>query len=223
MFDIDFSKYYLKLNVEEINIKYSWYNVINDNSKFSVYDGTEETYKFFDSGNYNIDKVLFILNIALTNIYTITYDSIKNNFVFTALDPLYSFTSITIGWLLGLDNNTQYVGSFTSKYPVTMQYSDVLYLNSDIPRISDSLDNVNQNQFTQSTIICTIPILINPMDNIHYKPNLNTGDGIYLALRNFDSFNFWITSSKGNSFPVLNHDFTFTLKLEQYSYNKKLN
>lgn len=219
MFNTNFYATYYKLNLQEINLKYSWYNINEFNSKFSTSSGQVEILLRLQEGNYNVNMLLEALNSALELTYTVSYNNLKNTLIFSAKDPLYSFTCVSIGWMLGLDDGITYNGDFESLKPITMQYADVLYLHSSCPRLNDSVDNLEQDKFLQSTIIATIPITNNIYDNIHYKPHQGPNEGVYMAIKNFDALTFWITTNNG---PLkLNHDYNMTIRLEHYRYPVK--
>lgn len=210
---------YLKMNLQEICVNFSWYNVqtgIND--IFQYYSSADDTtYELnIPQGSYNVFELRDILNDLLEEEYVVSYLSGTNTYLFQALSPLNTITSVTAGQFLGLENLILYNGSFSSVKPVNMTYINTLYLHSDVARASDAFDNIENPNISHSTIVARVPIMTAPFSNINYKNELNTNEGITLALRQFDSMRFFLCDERGN-FINLSNDFNFTLRFEIYS------
>ena len=209
---------YLKLNLQEITLNYSWYSVQDGvNNLFTFHNNTSntDTAIYIPAGSYNVTDFNTFLNNKLSGSYTVTYSSSTNKYTFTSADPLNTIRSQGAGQFLGLEDNTTTTGTFTSTRPVDMTYINTVYLHSDISKINETFDNLDSKIMSGSTILARIPVDVAPFSNINYKIHTNTNDGVKLAVSQLDSIRFFFTDDKGNPLN-LTTDTTLVIRLEIY-------
>jgi hypothetical protein len=206
----------LKVNLQNLTLNHSWDNVSNRCNSF-LSNGIEKT---IPTGSPSVFVIRDQLNVILDGFYIVSYDINNNRFTFTANTPTNSITPTTSGHLFGLVNNTTYTGTFTSIYPINVQYENSIFLNADFAVAANGLDNINSQYMSSSTIIGQIPITVQPYDNIIYNSFKNTNESLELSVMNggFDCATFSITTDKGYLLDLA-YDYTFVLKIEAYSSN----
>lgn len=217
VFENKLDNQYLKLNLQEITLNRSWYNVSeeNENNTFTLYSANDNViYEItLESGSYNVNQLKDALNKLLDKEYVVSYNSITNKYTFTASNPNNYIEGGVAEQLLGLEYGVNHTGTFTSTRPVDMTSINTVYLHSDIAKVNEIFDNLNNKVMAGSTILARIPISVAPFSNINYTNYLNTNDGIKLAVKQLDSIRFFLTDERGNKLN-LTSNFTMVLKLE---------
>ena len=207
----------VKLNLQELTLNYSWYNVSeeNENNTFLLYSAVDHTEYLMtiETGSYNVTEFKNHLNVLLENEYVVSYNTSTNKYTFTASDPANKIDGSIAGQFLGLESGVEHTGSFSSTKPVDMTYIDTIYLHSDIANLNNNFDNLSSNTMSQSTILARIPITVAPFSNINYINNLNTNEGIKIAGNIIDTIRFFLTDDRGNRLNITT-DYTLVIKLE---------
>jgi len=212
----DNSKQILKINLQHAVIYREWYNIFYINNSFKV-NGT--SYVLPDS-NPSVYDLRDILNNLLASIYTVSYSLTTNKYTFTVIGGTPTFQPLTCGTFLGLKNNTVYTGSFTSEYPINMEWENALYLSMDTAHSCGSMENLQDKTVSNSGIIAHIPISSPPFDNIVYNSFRNTNESMELAVLNgIDQITFKLMTNRGRTLD-LNHNYNLVVKIESYSIEK---
>ena len=210
------SKKYLRVSLYSLTINYEWYNIMTGhNNSFEYYDGSSTTTITIPDGSYSVYQLRDELTTLLST-YTVTYNLITNKFTFTSTDGTATITPTNCGSLLGLDDGTIYTGTFSSAYPVNMQYESTIYLNCDLASSAMNLDNINSERTSTSTILDKIPISTAPFDNIiYFGTNPSTID---IALNDafLSSLRFWITTNRGRRLSDLKQPWELCLTFQIY-------
>ncbi len=202
----------LKVNLQDLQVNREWYNIQVGRNDGYILNGTPG---FLVEGNPNVYTLRDSLNTLLNPEYTVSYDISLNKYTFASQSGLETFSAVNSGSLLGLTNGVVYTGSFTSEYPVNMQYEHSLYLQADFATTANNLDNINGPSTNVSNIISRIPIKSAPFDDICFSSLKNINEALEIATYGFDTATFSLITNRGFR-PVLNHDFTFSIKLEIY-------
>jgi hypothetical protein len=106
----------------------------------------------------------------------------------------------------------RYPNTLWSDIPVLMNSDTSLYLHTDLPRRNHgAIDNLEHADFRESSILCCIPNLTPPFQNMFINPENQFV--YYLSVNKIDSFRLWVTDEYNN--PVdLKYDWTLALKVE---------
>lgn len=207
----------VKLNLHELTLNYSWYNVSveNNNNTFRFYSVVDDTEYIITipTGNYNVTQMKDFLNGILENEYVVTYDVMTNTFRFTASNPLNRLTGADASQFLGVEENDEHIGDFNSTKPVDMTYIDTIYLHSDVSSINTTFDNLSSKKMTQSSILARIPVEVAPFSNINYYSHSNHCEGIKVAGNSIDSMRFFLTDDRGNRLNITS-EYNLVLKLQ---------
>lgn len=202
----------LKVNLQDLQVNREWYNIQSGRNDAYILNGVPGT---LAEGNPNVYTLRDSLNALLNPEYVVSYDISLNKYTFASQSGLETFSAVTCGSLLGITNGRIYTGSFTSEYPVNMQYEHSLYLQADFASTANNLDNINSTETNVSNIISRIPIKSAPFDDICFSSLKNINEALEIATFGFDTACFSLVTNRGYK-PRLNHDFTFSLKIEIY-------
>lgn len=205
----------LKVNLQDLQVNREWYNIQNNRNNNFVFNGTPG---ILAEGNPNVYTLRDQLNTLLTGSYIVSYDLSLNKYTFTSTLGTETFQPINCGEFLGLTNGIVYTGSFVSEYPINLQYEHSLYLQADFATNTNNLDNISTTGVTAnvSNIIARIPISSAPFDDIQFCSYKNINEALQLTTFGFNTAIFSLVTNRGYK-PPLNHNWTFSLKIEIYS------
>lgn len=202
----------IKVNLQDLQVNREWYNIQNNRNNNFIFNGVPG---IIPEGNPSVYTLRDALNTLLNPDFVVSYDISLNKYTFASQSGLETFSAVNCGSLLGLVDGVTYTGSFSSIYPVNMQYEHSLYLQADFATCANNLDNINTNVTNVSNIIARIPITSAPFDDITFNSFKNVNEALEIATFGFDTATFSLVTNRGYK-PVLNHNFTFSLKLEIY-------
>jgi hypothetical protein len=176
------SDYTIYLNIAHVSIPYSFYNINTSNNvlKYSVLSTIYTI--IIPVGNYTVNNLLTQLKALFPSDFTITYNGINNKFSFThsAQDFVFIFDINSIQsscfGILGFSKNYQYSMNkvLTSDTMANLCPTCCLCISSTF--LTQNISSISLNN---SSILCSIPITVNPYTIISYsnslfKVNLNT-------------------------------------------------
>lgn len=202
----------LKINLQDFQVNREWYNIQNNRNNNFLLNNIAGT---IPEGNPSVYILRDLLNLILIDNYTVTYDMTVNKYIFTSKDGTQTFKPLNCSSFLGLTDNVEYIGNFMSEYPVNMQYEHSLYLQGDFATNANNLDNISNKTTTVSNIIARIPIVSAPFDEITFNSFKNINEALEIQTFGFDMATFTLITNRGYKMP-LNHDFTFSIKIEIY-------
>lgn len=205
----------MKMVVLDVCINKSWYTINSSNNEFYItVNNIETTLITITPGNYNVYSLLQYLQATLTG-WTITYSTIKNTYNFIPPNSTYGLLFFNrfceaLGFnIFDLPNGA----SFTSTRPVKIYKENAVYINSDLPKSSCSVDNLGSNiNFNNSTIICKIPLCTSPDNNVIYEAKDIETYSYILSVLDLTELSFWLTDDTNQPIYPL-YDWSITLKL----------
>lgn len=215
--------YESRLIVTEATISRSWYNVSLANNSFTVQsDDNPPVVESIRVGNYNVLDMRSALNSALRRLnpsWDVSYSRISSTYLITRPnDDVFTYT-INLGGLstlLGFENNSfvilnQQLPAIRSPNPARISQQNCVFIHCDITKSGNAvLDNsLERNMFTDSTIICKLPINAPPDDNIVYMAN-DLSNSIRLINSRVDTMRLFVTDENYKRIPLL-FDWTATL------------
>lgn len=202
----------LKINLQDLQVNREWYNIQNYRNNQFLLNGSPI---FLIEGNPSVYALRDMLNNLMTGSYVVTYDITQNKFIFNATDSVQTFQPVNCGSFLGLREDTLYVGTFESEFPINMQYEHSLYFQADFATTANNLDNICNPATNVSSILAKIPIRCAPFDDICFSSLKNINEALEIATYGFDTASFYLITDRGYR-PKLNHNYTFSIKLEIY-------
>lgn len=197
------------ISVEHVIIPYSWYN-INQYNNVLNYSISGVSYSFtISQGNYSAIQLAKYLTTNLTN-FTVSYDRIKNKFVFThSISDFIFLSTSTCFKLLGFNqtSNFSFGKILTSSNCISLIFTPCLCIYSNI----DS-DSINKSGSLQNKrLFMSVPIDVPPNSMIvHSAPNLRLNS--YTNVLSY--IEFQLCSIDGQLLDLNNLNWSMTLKLE---------
>lgn len=167
----------ISISVSAATIKLTWYNVNTNNNFFQI---NGRVYQI-PEGNYNSRTLLTALNALNITGYddlpvTVTYDSTKQHYIFSAENGLYFDTSTTFQtarFLLGLDFNSYdfYGAEVESNVVIDLTYTSMIYI---VCRELLNLSRTSMGICCASKILAAIPVTVNSMGVINITNTTRT-------------------------------------------------
>ena len=147
----------MELNILRFDMANTMYNINGNNNSFEfITNGTAVSLNI-PAGNYNIksfgNKIQSLINNA--NI-TIVYNEPQNTYTFTKLSTdtnVYKTKPITIGKLIGLNNNQEYTLNFDTGLVDLIDYNKVVIHTNDLSFYYSTVANKQNNQSIFNNVI----------------------------------------------------------------------
>jgi hypothetical protein len=156
----------------------------------------------------------WIMNyISSTNKYSFTppNDGFKYSFIFNNCGNLFGFSKYSTQWF----NNTT---GLLSDSPINMDTDTSIFLHTDLPRKhGGALQNIDDVEFKDSTILCAIPNYSCPFQNINIDVSNNFV--YYLSTSQINNMRLWLTDQNNNNINLY-YDWILALKIEYIEINE---
>ena len=203
---------YFTLNVNGFYCFNSWFNCINEfNNIFeiAIYNSDGNLYQLneyrLESGNPNVTDIKANLNLLLLNMVTVTYNKIKNKFLFKRILPI---DNNNFSMYLRIVNAEDFLGFYKTErgneillqYLINTMSSNYVNMNGDeaiIIKIAgdcvlegNTVDNFTNNIFEPSHIIFMKPIDV-PSGGLLKYDNYDGGDSFQYRLSNYEQINWY--------------------------------
>jgi len=203
---------YFTLNVNGFYCFNSWFNCINEfNNIFeiAIYNSDGNLYQLneyrLESGNPNVSDIKSNLNLLLLNMVTVTYNKIKNKFLFKRILPI---DNNNFSMYLRIVNAEDFLGFYKTErgneillqYLINTMSSNYVNMNGDeaiIIKIAgdcvlegNTVDNFTNNIFEPSHIIFMKPIDV-PSGGLLKYDNYDGGDSFQYRLSNYEQINWY--------------------------------
>lgn len=214
----------IRLSVVHLCINRSYYTV-EEGTRFvlsNVTLGTSNEYEI-RAGYYDVNTFAAYLINEILNGWSISWDPSRNTYAITPPldDNTYMFTFINSGHLFGFDdistNEFSSTSPLISTRPIMMNIDQSLYIRTNLPRHKmGGVDNLKSSTFTESDILCVVPMRFSPFDNITIDPSNQFV--YYLSVNEVHSLRLYVTDQKGVSIP-LKYDWDIALKFEFIELN----
>lgn len=223
--------HYIQLSVEHVSINRSWYSI---QEGYNTFDFTNSNGGFMrvtlPPGYYNAADLRAQLQSQIGHIFTILYDKKVNKFTFTAYDFSggvawwrFGFTVESIAQMFGFnltDSPIMTVASPTvvSSKPIKVNEDANVLIRTNLPRQRFSaIDNLNTS-FVESDILCAIPILSAPFDNITFSRNGNTNYTYNILAPTIHGVRIYVTN-EDNVFLKMPYEWTMVWSINYLPYN----
>jgi hypothetical protein len=215
------NKTQIRLSVSHWCLNRSYYTV-DEGNIFSINNlntGASSTITIAQ-GYYNVETFMTYLKNILGQRWQISWSESTNKYCFMSPNDgcTYSFTFVNkCGHLFGFNegittNPCGYAIPLFSTKPILMNVDNSLFLHTSIPlRHGGSVDNLESKEFHPSSILCVIPNLCSPFQNMYIDAS-NTYH-FYLSVHKLDSFRLWVTD-QNSSMVSLPYDYTLALRIE---------
>ncbi len=205
------------LSVSHVSIPYSFYNVNTNNNMLSYSIGSTLYTVYIPVGNYTTSNLLTTLKSILSP-FTISYSGITNKFTFThpTNDFIFNYSTNSVSstclGLLGFSNNyhSSSVRVLTSDLMVNLCPTRCVCISSSF--LTQSIATIAP---FANTILCSIPISVNPFTNITWS---NNGCKTNLNTNIFSSIIIKLTDQDGNvlDFNGINWSISLQLDIENF-------
>jgi hypothetical protein len=213
------SEYTIYLSVCHASIPYSFYNINGSNNILKYSISSQIFTVTIPVGNYTSNNLLTVLQALLSvNNFTVSYSGITNQFTFT--NSNFDFTFIydpqsiqsTCFGLLGFSLTYQYSSNkkLTSDTMLNLCPTRCLCISSSFRTANIQTISLNNN-----SILCSIPINVNPYATITYQ---NPGYKTNLNSNIFNSVILNIKDQDGNYINFNSIHWSITLQLEIVNY-----
>jgi hypothetical protein len=197
---------YFVLNVNSFHTVATWYNCTSSNNKGkitskSIFGSVYQTLNFeLPVGNPNVLQIDKALSFALLGFVKVSYDNIKNKFVFyrdESLDILIHhkiyLSCITCGQFLGFENDvevevTSYGIMSENKINVISVKAINIKVSGDIGLVNGTLDNFSSSSFIHNNIIFNYVIDTKFYNCLGYN-NSDTSNNYVLSNNNLGQIN----------------------------------
>ena len=220
------SSEYFNLTVCGFHTINCWYNCNSNNNYYQIVFrnilGKNPLYFYFylNTGNPTVYEVAKDINNTLSSYLTVSYDSIKNIYVFTrtiaqdtSLYYMYIKT-INSGSFFGFKNNIEYEISFNSKSSINplnvIGISKInIVIDGDIIFSSNNLHNYKDNNIEPQDIILSKAVDVQMNHVIKYE-NYDGGDNFQFKMVNYGNVKYLTLS-------VCDQDMNLIKDLTDYS------
>ena len=142
---------YMELNVLSFDMPNTMYNVSDKNNVFEFIANGVVSTKTIPAGNYSVKTFLTQLTtlIGLDSI-SITYNDAQNTYTFkrTSTHNVYELKPVTIGNLIGLENNTKYHitdAGITTGLINLINYNKIIVETENINYYYSNIHNLHEN------------------------------------------------------------------------------
>jgi len=214
--------YYIHLSVQTCVIPYSFYNIDSINNTLFYQEilvdvngnqtGTINTTLNMSSGNYNAIQLATYLQSNLPRT-TVTYSTITGKYTFInstynfIIRSQYSTCLSLIGCSTNDLYNTSVLKSLTSFTPANLSPRQCICISSNLPT-----GNINNQQGSNRSIICSIPIISQPFSLITYNNINGSKFNLYSNFINF--INIKLSDQNGSILNLNGQYFSITLQLD---------
>ena len=148
---------YMELNILSFDMANTMYNINGNNNSFELITNGTALSLNIPSGNYNIktfgNKIQSLINNP--NI-TIVYNEAQNTYTFTKLSTdtnIYKIKPITIGKLIGLNDNQEYTLNFDTGLIDLIDYNKVVIHTNNLSFYYSNVANKQNNQSIFNNVI----------------------------------------------------------------------
>lgn len=223
--------HYIQLSVEQVSINRSWYSIQEGYNTFDFVNNIGGFMRVtLPPGYYNAADLRAQLQSQIGHIFTITYDKKVNKFTFTA----YNFSGGVTWWKFGFtiesvaqmfgfnltDSPMMTVASPTvvSSKPIKVNEDANILIRTNLPRQRFSgIDNLKPT-FIESDILCSIPILSAPFDNVVFSRNSITNFTYNILAPTIHGVRIYVTN-EDDVFLKMPYDWTMTWSIKYLPYN----
>jgi hypothetical protein len=213
------SQHSIMLSVQHAIIPYSFYNINSSNNVITIQEIVDVSTVitntlYFSYGNYNAYQLAAYLGTLFPgNRMTVSYDSIRNKFIFT--NSTYNFKFLTAysscQELLGLSTNDLYntsaLNSLTSKNLINLAPTRCICLATNL-----QTGCINNTLQYEQNLLCSIPVNSQPYSIIEYKNSNNFKVNLHNNV--FNSISIKLVDDMGNPINLNNQHFSLTLQLD---------
>ena len=148
---------YMELNILSFDMANTMYNINGNNNSFEIITNGTAVSLNIPAGNYNIktfgNKIQSLINNP--NI-TIVYNEAQNTYTFTKLSTdtnVYKIKPITIGKLIGLNDNQEYTLNFDTGLIDLIDYNKVVIHTNNLSFYYSNVANKQNNQSIFNNVI----------------------------------------------------------------------
>lgn len=222
--------HYIQLSVEHVSINRSWYSIQDGYNTFDVGNSNGGFLRVtLPPGYYNAADLRAQLQSQMGG-FTITYDKKVNKFSFTALDFSngiaswnFAFTVEAIADMFGFNITEQPFMTIAnptvvSSKPIKVNEDANVLIRTNLPRQRlSAIDNINKT-FVESDILCSVPILSAPFDNITFSRNGNTNYTYNILAPTIHGVRIYVTNEQ-DVFLKMPYDWTMTWSINYLPYN----
>ena len=215
-----------RVSILNCQIPLSMYIINETNNKFYVND----TPRYFEHGNYNIDSFIQELQNMLEFI-TVIYDSIKNKIIIQSTQNIVlSDNAHSIFPLIGFKQGVVYTSTYIddlngSYYELKAPFQINLSGLQNIYIHSPSFDTKNVDSYSKgkNCILSNIPVDAEYGSILYYTNNSNQKN-IFKTISGVSSIQIDLMDDNYNFLNLHNQDFSISLVIEtviEYEYDKK--
>ena len=211
---------YMELNILSFDMANTMYNINGNNNSFELITNGTALSLNIPSGNYNIktfgNKIQSLINNP--NI-TIVYNEAQNTYTFTKLSTdtnIYKIKPITIGKLIGLNDNQEYTLNFDTGLIDLIDYNKVVIHTNNLSFYYSNVANKQNNQsIFNNVIFWKSKADIEPYALIRYNNEDGGNSFVYrIQDKQIPSINFMLKNERGEFIT----DATDYLMVVQYNF-----
>lgn len=151
------SNEYMEINVLSFDMPNTMYNISSNNNTFEIITDGITAIKTIPSGNYSVKTFMGQLNNLIGNEeITIKYNEAQNTYTISKITTtnIYHFKPITIGRLLGMEDNTSYeiteAGLATGLINL-INYNKVIVETENINYYYSNINNLAEKEGSKQT------------------------------------------------------------------------
>lgn len=151
------SNEYMEINVLSFDMPNTMYNISSNNNTFEIITDGVTAIKTIPSGNYSVKTFMGQLNNLIGNEeITIKYNEAQNTYTISKITTtnIYHFKPITIGRLLGMEDNTSYeiteAGLATGLINL-INYNKVIVETENINYYYSNINNLAEKEGSKQT------------------------------------------------------------------------
>ena len=208
----------IRVNVVGVVMNRSWYST--EEFTFTVLSDGNRSKHLISAGNYDVYSFMGKLQEVLTG-WTITYNIQENK---------YHFIAPTTSQLIFDEGYEHMVGfpfagySMTgthiiSDIPVVMSKEQAVMIHcSLVKRRMAAIDNMTNENFVESHVICKIPLSgYGYFDDMVYNESSENHFSYYISTNKIQTMRLYVTDQDGNPLS-LTRDFTITIKFNYINH-----
>lgn len=218
------SQHTILISVQHAVIPYSFYNINKNNNVITIQEivvdeignqtGTINNTLYISNGNYNAYQLAsYLSTLFVGNRMVVTYDVIRNKFIFVNSTYNFKFLSAysSCQELLGLSTNDLYNTSALKYYTSTnlINLSSVRCICLATNLLTGCINNNMQNE---TNILCSIPVDSQPYSIITHKNNSNFKVNLYNNY--FNNISIKLVDDTGLPIDLNNQFFSLTIQLD---------
>lgn len=200
---------------------YSWYSINEDNNTLSFLLNSNQTLTvIIPVGNYTGRNLAStIQDLVNLNSFTVEFNIVKSKLIFYYSLPLeIQSTTSTVLSILGFDETVNSISTFSvqlnqyvlmSSYPINL--GETTHICISLPNIDTNGYILGDNVYSPS-LLCSIPVSANPMNNIIYSNDENLT--INTERNDLRQFHIKISDQNGKNINFNNIPFSLNLLFE---------